>query len=76
MASHLTVPCPCCGSRTQTLTAVWDSYYKSVRRWRACQECDYRWATIEMDHDQAHLITSGPRRPQESTELKDEQRDL
>ncbi len=47
------------------MSAIWDTHYKSVRRWRVCQKCHYSWATIEMDHDQALLLTRTPRKPQE-----------
>jgi transcriptional regulator NrdR family protein len=71
----LTVPCPVCTSRTQIISVIWDSYYKSVRRWRCCQKCDYRWATIEIDHDQATLLTRGPRKPQEDSGPERDPRD-
>jgi transcriptional regulator NrdR family protein len=68
----MTVPCPFCQGRTQVMTALWDDYFKTIRRWRFCPDCDYRWATIEIDHDQAHLLTGAPERPQDRRKALDD----
>lgn len=55
--AFLSIPCPFCEhEQTHIFDAVWDNYFKTVRRYRACPKCDFKWSTIEVDHDQAQNL--------------------
>jgi len=55
--AFLSMPCPYCEqSQTQVIEALWDDHYKTVRRYRVCPKCNYKWSTVEIDHDQARNL--------------------
>lgn len=65
----LSMPCAYCeAKRTVIAAAIWDRHFKTIRRFRRCPKCDYRWSTLEMDLDQATLLVSlskeAPGRPE------------
>ncbi len=64
--ARLSVPCPHCVSElTHVISATWDTHFKTVRRWRLCLNCAYKWATIEVDHDQALRMSDIARKASE-----------
>ena len=69
----LSMPCAFCAAKlTLVITATWDEHHKTIRRFRLCPSCDYRWSTLEIDFDQVLYLESvsaksqlqaGPQRP-------------
>ncbi|QDP54798.1 MAG: hypothetical protein Unbinned5784contig1000_41 [Prokaryotic dsDNA virus sp.] len=46
----------CSHTKTVIISALWDSRHKTIRRFRKCPKCDYRWSTLEIDLDQAKSL--------------------
>lgn len=71
--AFLSMHCAYCShKRTVIISALWDTRHKTIRRFRRCPKCDYRWSTLEMDLDQANYLVDlsekrlrAPEKPQE-----------
>jgi transcriptional repressor NrdR len=49
--------CPSCNSsKTSVRSTHWSDGLEAVRRRRRCEECGYRWGTVEVDEDQSGII--------------------
>jgi transcriptional regulator NrdR family protein len=52
------VACIYCGvlGDVSVIDSRWSEKYQAMKRRRECQECNFRWSTVEVDTDQVDFM--------------------